>query len=295
MRRSSVGRRLGLLVGINNYQDTTFRPLQYAETDAKTFTQWLVDARGGNWKPADVHVTLGMECTKERLEAQLPQLCTPAANAGDLVLIYFAGHAFIDETSGEGYLAGSNTIYRQPASAIHLLSLMRRALAASSAAQIILMLDCFQTGTAWNRSRSAPFDFQPLIGPGLQKALQQSQGRIFYCSCRGNDLTPEVGEKGVGLVLYRTIVGLSGPAKDSSTGQITLQQLYTYLTSKPGAQHQPQIFGQEARPIMLVGDMPALDAAAPTGQSAYAVPSYSAAKTPASSAGQVTFQGIGES
>ena len=278
-----MGRRLGLFVGLNNYQDPTFRPLQYAETDAKAFPQWLVDPRGGAWNPADVSITVGLEATKERLEAQLMQICVHAAEPGDLILIYFAGHAFVDDASGEGYLAGSNTIYSQPASAIHFASLVRQAMASSRAAQVILMLDCFQTGIAWNQRRSSPFDFQPLVGPTTQQVLQQSSGRIVYCSCRGNDLAPEVGEKGLGTVLYRTIIGLSGPAKDPATGQSTLQQLYTYTTSKTGA--QPQIYGQEARPIVLVGALP---------EFAPAVPSFAATRTSASSTGQFTYQGVGE-
>lgn len=281
-----MGRRLGLCVGINNYQDSTFRPLHYAETDAKAFAQWLLDPRGGAWNPAGVYVTAGQEATKERLEAQLLQLCVHAADPEDLIFIYFAGHAFVDDARGEGYLAGSNTIYSQPGSAISLSSLARHALGLSRAAQIILMLDCFQTGYAWNQRRASPFDFQPLIGPALQQVLQQSQGRIVYCTCRGNDMAPEVGEKGLGAALYRTVVGLSGPAKDSLTGQITLQQLYAYTASKTGAQHQPQIYGQEPRPIVLVGELPVFSAA---------VPSFPPVRTSASSTGQFTYQGVGES
>lgn len=281
-----MGRRLGLFVGINQYSDSTFRPLQYAETDAKAFARWLLDPRGGSWNPADVLVTSGQDATKELLEAQLMQLCIHAADKEDLIFIYFAGHAFIDDTTGEGFLAGSNTIYSQPRSAISLSGLARQALGLSRAAQIILMLDCFQTGFAWNSRRAAPFDFQPLIGPALQQLLQQSQGRIIYCNCRGNDMAPEVGEKGLGAALYRAIVGVSGPVKDPVTGQITLQQLYAYTNSKASAQHQPQIFGQERRPIVLVGELPTFSPA---------VPSFAPQRTSASSTGQYTFQGVGES
>ena len=281
-----MGRRLGLFVGINHYQDPTFRPLQYAETDAKAFAQWLVDPRGGAWNPAEVHVTTGQGATKDRLEAELMQLCVHAAEAEDLIFIYFAGHALIDDATGESYLAGSNSLYAQPRSALSLSALARNALGLSRAAQVILMLDCFQTGFGWSGRRASPFDFQPLIGPVVQQVLQQSQGRIVYCTCRGNDLTPEVGAKGLGATLYRVIVGLSGPVKDPVTGQITLQHLHAYINSNASAQHQPQIFGQEARPIVLVGALPSF---------APAVPSFSPAGTAASSTGQFTYQGVGES
>jgi tetratricopeptide (TPR) repeat protein len=255
-RRYTVARRLGLIIGINEYQHPAFQPLQFAENDARALAQWLVNGRGGNWAPSDLQLLLGAQATPQLAEALLMQLCVNLAESGDLVFLYFAGHAFLDETSGDGYLAFTNTHYQQPATGLHLLSLVRQAMIPSRAAQIVLVLDCFQTGPIWSMRRTSPFDFKPLLGPTLQNALQQTQGRLLYCSCRGNEYAPEVGEKKVGKLLYRMIVGLSGPATDPTSGQITLQTLHTFLSGSLDEQHQPQVFGQEQRPIVLVGDMP---------------------------------------
>jgi tetratricopeptide (TPR) repeat protein len=54
------------------------------------------------------------------------------------------------------------------------------------------------------------------------------------------------------------IVGLSGPAIDPISGQTTMQNLHTFLSNSLDEQHQPQVFGHEQRPIVLVGDMPPL-------------------------------------
>jgi hypothetical protein len=251
-----VGRRLGLIIGVNTYQDTTFRPLQFAETDARALAQWLVHTRGGNWSPADVQVVLGAEATRELVETLISQLCLHVATAEDLVLIYFAGHAFVDQVSGDGYLACSNTRYQQNGSGVHLLSLVSQVMAPSSAAQIICILDCFQYGSVWNMRRGTAFDYKPLLGPTLQSGLQQLQGRLLYCTCRGSDMAPEVGEKNLGSFMYRLIMGVGGPAADPATGQITLQRLHAFLTEKLSDQHRPQVFGQDARPLVLVGEMP---------------------------------------
>jgi hypothetical protein len=69
-------------------------------------------------------------------------------------------------------------------------------------------------------------------------------------------MTPEVGEKGLGSFMYRLIMGVSGPAFDPASGQIVLQRLHAFLNERLDEQHQPQIFGQEPRPLVLVGDMP---------------------------------------
>jgi hypothetical protein len=251
-----LGKRLGLIIGINNYQDTTFQSLKFAEKDARVLAQWLVNSRGGNWNPSDVQLLLGQQASTELIKSLIIHLCLSVADQGDLVLIYFAGHAFLDETNGEGYLAFTNSYLQQPETALSLHSLFNETMLPSHAAQIVLVVDCFQTGSTWNKRKTSQFDFKPLPGFTLQNALKQMQGRLLYCSCRGNEYAPEVGEKNIGKLLYYMILGLSGPATDPTSGRATLQNLHAFLLNSLDEQHQPQVFGQEHRPIVLVGDMP---------------------------------------
>jgi tetratricopeptide (TPR) repeat protein len=253
-----VGKRLGLLIGNNKYQHPAFQSLRFAENDARAIAQWLVNSRGGKWNPSDVQLVLGAQATPELTEALMMQLCVNVADAGDLVLLYFAGHTFLSEANGDGYLAFANTDYQEPATGLSLQSLVRQAMLRSRAAQVILVLDCCQTGPTWSKHQSSPFDFKPLLVPTLHNALQQRQGRLLYCSCRGNQYAAEAGEKNLGKLVYHMIVGLSGPAADQPSGQTTLQNLHAFLSDTLDEQHQPQVFGQEQRPIVLVGEMPDL-------------------------------------
>lgn len=248
-----MSKRLGLIIGVNQYQDATFQPLQFAENDARALAQWLVNDKGGKWAPSDVQFVQGNQATRELVESLITQMCISMASPGDLALIYFAGHAFVDEKSGDGYLALSNTRYQEPATALHLLSFAHHIMTRSRATQIVCILDCFQTGPLWSRHRSSPYDFQPVLGPALLNLLPQQSNRLFLCSCRGNEIAPEAGERQLGAFTYRTIVGLCGPASDPATGTITLQQLYTYLLGTLSEQQRPQIFGQAHTPIVLVG------------------------------------------
>lgn len=261
-----MGKRLGLITGINTYQDTAFQPLKFAENDARALAQWLVNSRGGNWNPSDLQLLLGTQATSELTEALIMQLCVNVADPDDVVFFYFSGHSFLSETNGDGYLAFANTYYQQPTTGLPLHSLIRQAMLRSRAAQVVMVLDCFQTGSTWDTRRTSPFDFTPLLDPTLHSALQQTQGRLLYCSCRGNQYAPEVGEQNLGKLLYHMIVGLSGPAADPLSGRTTLQNLHAFLSSSLDEQHQPQVFGQEQRPIVLVGDMPPLAALSRNGQ-----------------------------
>jgi hypothetical protein len=253
-----MGRRLGIIVGINDYQDTAFQPLQYAENDSRALAQWLVNTKGGNWEPADVQLVQGAYATRELIESLIRQVCVNVAGPGDLVFVYFAGHAFLNETNGEGYLAFTNTQHQQPTTAIHLPSLAQQAMGGSRAAHVIFILDCFQSGSAWQMRRSSPFDAKPLLGSNILNALQQTGDRFIICSCRGNERAPEAGEKGLGSFIYRLILGLCGPASEPTTNQITLHRLQAFLLKSLGEQQRPQLFGQERIPLVLVGDMHSL-------------------------------------
>ena len=251
-----MGKRLGIIIGINNYQDTAFQPLKFAENDARALAQWLVNSRGGNWNPSNVQLLLGDQATSKLAESLITQSSLNMVDHDDLIFIYFAGQAFVDETNEEGYLAFVDTYMSQPAKTQSLHSLFNQTILPSSAAQIVLVVDSFQTGSVWNKRKTSQFDFKPLLGATLQNSLNQAQGRLLYCSCRGNEHASEVGEKSIGKLLYHMIVGLSNQV-DSVSGQVTLQNLHAFLLSSLNEQHQPQVFGQEHRPIVLVGEMPA--------------------------------------
>jgi tetratricopeptide (TPR) repeat protein len=256
MDSGQLSRRLGLVIGANNYQDPSFRPLQFAENDARALAQWLVNAKGGNWAPGNVQHVQGSHATQELVQSLVKQICLNVAEKGDLVLMYFAGHAFVDERSGEGYLALVNTRMQDPTTALHLPSLFQNIMLQSRAAHILVMLDCFQSGSRWSSQRTFAGDASPLLKPMLLNALQGYNNRLFLCSCRGNELLPEAASRNMGVFMHNMIVGLCGPASDPATGAITLQQMQRYLAGTLSEQQRPQVFGRDLPPLYLLGDAP---------------------------------------
>jgi tetratricopeptide (TPR) repeat protein len=248
-----MSRQLGLIIGINQYQDATFRPLQFAENDARALAQWLVNGKGGNWAPANVQLLQGKYSTYELVQSLISQLCLQMTNTNDFILLYFAGHAFVDDRSGEGYLALANTRPGDPSTAIPLSLLIDTMMARSPASQILVILDCFQTGQRWSMTRSSPTDFTPLFAPALFNSLQQQRDRLFLCTCRGNDTLPESGEQSLGAFARRMIVGLCGPAIDPTSSNMTFQGLITFLGNMSSEQQRPQLFGQLYTPLVLTG------------------------------------------
>ena len=254
MQLGQLPRKLGLIVGVNSYQDSLFRPLLCAENDAKALAQWLVNTKGGKWNPPDVQLVQGQHATKELVESLLAQLYAQVAETGDEVVLYFAGQAFVDERSGDGYLALANTRYQDTSTAINVRTLMQSTQLQSRAEQTLCIFDCFQTGPVWDTRRASQYDSKPLLGTAALATLQQSVNRLCLCSCRGNAFADETGEGGLGAFVHRLLLGLCGPAVESATGDVTLTKLHAYLFNTLAEQHRPQLFGQQTSPFILVGN-----------------------------------------
>ena len=261
-----MSRHLGLIIGVNQYQDGSFPHLRFAENDARALAQWLVNTKGGKWSPSDVQLVQGQHATRELAESLITQICIHKAEPGDGILLYFAGHAFVDPLTGEGYLSLFNSQYQDTSTSINLLSFTQQIMARSQAAHILCIFDCFQNGQRWY-GRS-PYDSSPLFSPPLLTTLQQFPNRLFLCSCRGNAHAQESGEHNLGRMMHSMIVGLCGSASDPGTGTITLSSLYTYLSNTVGEQQKPQLFGQQRAPLTLIGELPA-----PTFTQSFANPS----------------------
>jgi hypothetical protein len=251
-----MSRHLGLIIGVNQYQDGSFPHLRFAENDARALAQWLVNTKGGKWSPSDVQLVQGQHATRELVESLITQICIHKAEPGDGVLLYFAGHAFVDPLTSEGYLSLFNSQYQDTSTSINLLSFTQQIMARSQAAHILCVFDCFQDGTFWYSRSASPYDSSPLLSPTLLATLHQFPDRLFLCSCRGNAHAQESGEHNLGRMMHSTIVGFCGPASDPSTGTITLSSLYTYLSNTLGEQQKPQLFGQQRLPLTLIGELP---------------------------------------
>ena len=102
--KTSVPRGYALIVGISHYQNLdASKQLRFPESDADAFYRVLISHLGGAFPPENVHFLKGPQATlsniKQELEVWLPSVAQPA----DRVVVYFAGHGFVQ--NGKGFLA----------------------------------------------------------------------------------------------------------------------------------------------------------------------------------------------
>src|SRR5215469_18926728 len=157
LQRYNVKHRYALIVGISNYNDTAnFIPLPLAQADAQTLHELLIDPERGGWLIEDVVYLAGEAATRDEIESQLRELCLVRAQPGDLVLIYFAGHALLDPATQDGYLALRVTHADRPATGLHIPTLVDHYLYDSKAGNILTLLDISHTGKGWRPRKNEP-------------------------------------------------------------------------------------------------------------------------------------------
>ncbi|HLX41023.1 MAG TPA: caspase family protein [Ktedonobacteraceae bacterium] len=245
--------RYALIVGIDYYTDAAhFIPLPLAQADARALYELLIDPERGGWSPQDVTYLVGEAATRDEIESQLRDLCLVRARPGDLVLLYFAGHAFLDAATGDGYLALSNTQADRPVTGLHVPTFVDHYLYDSKATNILTLLDMSFTGPGWRQQKNAD-DVSLLFGQSLLD-LPRTRGRVILASRRLNDVSQEQLEQGHGTFMAHLLDALEGEAANPRTGRITLGTLYDYLDEAMSADtsHYPQKFGNEHGAMVLI-------------------------------------------
>ena len=101
---TSVPRGYALVVGIGEYQylDES-RQLLFAESDAEAMYRVLISHEGGAFPPENVRLLTDAEATLENIRHALEEWLPSVAAPADRVVVYFAGHGFVQ--NGRGYLA----------------------------------------------------------------------------------------------------------------------------------------------------------------------------------------------
>lgn len=101
---SAVPRGYALVIGVGEYRNLDESgQLLFAQSDAEAMYRVLISHVGGAFPPENVRLLTGAQATlaniRDALEEWLPSVATPA----DRVVVYFAGHGFVQ--NGRGYLA----------------------------------------------------------------------------------------------------------------------------------------------------------------------------------------------
>jgi len=217
-----VGRKLGIVIGTNEYSDSSILNLRFAEKDANEIKDLLLDPDICGFD----EVIESINKTRTQTFCEIDQLLKKA-NHEDLLLIYYSGHGEPDPQN-DLCLFFNNTKLDSLLPTSLNYSMVRKCMDASSCKTVIVVLDCCYSGAAG------------IKGNNLKEILARSSGSgtVILSASSEFDVAKEDEKLKNGVFTYYLLEGLrSGTVAGDSNGDIALVDLYTYAHEKTVAKY----------------------------------------------------------
>ncbi len=243
------GRKWAVVIGVNKYLDPKIPPLKYCVADAHRVFEALT--RQSGFDPDHVLLIVDDQTHDHLLPLRMNfQLqigdWLQHAQAEDTVVVHYSGHGFVDEATGEGFLAPKDCLKNDLRGTGFPTERLRQMLRDCPARQKLLILDCCHAGAV--RSGKATGS----TGEELSQAFAKAQGLVTLASCRKDEVSYEWETKGQGLFTYFLTEGLGGGADYDRDGVVNADELYRYTFEKVQLAAQRELNARQ-RPVRVIG------------------------------------------
>jgi WD40 repeat protein/uncharacterized caspase-like protein len=232
---TELGKLWILLIGVNQYQDTSIPSLQYSALDCQGLGEALKQATEAfPGKEVRIHHDFASQPPFLRVVRESWQHIVTSAKPQDTILFYFSGHGFFDPNSQQVVLCLADTKKEQLLETGLGLQELLQWLGKCAASQQLVWLDACHSGGMTLRG-SMGKEMRTILNnptPELVKVLRQkaakSQGFYALLSCDRTQESWEFPELGHGVFTYYLMRGLRGEAADVH-GIIEADALYQYV------------------------------------------------------------------
>lgn len=220
-----------LAVGINQYQNAAYN-LNYAQPDAKSFTDKIVKNSKNIFKSVNRLEIYDQEATKENILKGFKSIIA-RAKPEDVFVFYYAGHGTLDEENNDEYYLVPTDItklYGDPeqltARGISATELRTYLTQLKSQKQIILMDACHSGGALKSLNvRAAATDEKAIV------QLARSSGVVMIASSGTKQFATEFEELKHGVFTYALLEALDGKA-DNGDKKLTVNELKFYMEER---------------------------------------------------------------
>ncbi|HEY2019144.1 MAG TPA: tetratricopeptide repeat protein, partial [Bryobacteraceae bacterium] len=239
----AIPRSYAVIVGISRYKNLAAQnQLKFPERDAQAIKTILINPEGGSFKEENVHVLIGSQATLANIRKEIGTWLPSQSKDGDRVLIYFAGHGFIDKSSGKGYLAPYDIDPQQIAATGYPMEELGSVIGGKiQATSKILLTDACHSGAI------TPEDTET-----LNHTLTDLNKSLFSLTAsrdRESSFETSELEGGHGVFTYYVKEGLAGAADMTPRdGIVTADELAEYVHTQVRDYVQKNGNGQQQNP-----------------------------------------------
>jgi hypothetical protein len=254
------GQKFALVVGVSRYRnhDGGLNDLAYADSDARSLRDFLQSPEGGGFSPSNVAYLENEQATVEAVRGALNNFL-PKAGAGDLILIFIAGHGGPDPYAPKDlyFMLHDTKTADMQRTALPMSELQRTLEQRVRAERLVVFVDtCHSAGLSGERL---------ITGRGLENnlinlyaaRLFNEAGRAVLTSADVNELSQE-GPRwggGHGVFSWALLEGLRGEADANGDHFVTAGELFDFVHDRvsleTGGSQNPRVLPGLNRDLTL--------------------------------------------
>ena len=218
----TIPRSYALIVGVGDYKNLPpSAKLQFAERDSEAIYSILISPEGGNFRAENVRKLTGAKATLANMKRELETWLPGAAKADDRVLVYFAGHGFVDPKSGKAFLAPYDLEPGNISGTGYSMDQLGSVIGSKvSAKWKVLLTDSCHSGA-----------ISPEQGEIVNKSLLDLNRSMFSMTAsraRERSFESKDWGGGHGIFTYYIVRGLEGYADENKDSIVTADELAEY-------------------------------------------------------------------
>ncbi|HEY4363236.1 MAG TPA: tetratricopeptide repeat protein [Bryobacteraceae bacterium] len=230
---ATVPRGYALIVGVAQYKNLPAKSqLEFSERDADSIYSILISPEGGNFRAENVHRLTGAKATLANLKQELEVWLPSVAKEDDRVVIYFAGHGFVQ--GGRAYLAPYDFDPTKIAATGYPMETLGNVVGSRIKAKWkVLLTDSCHSGAISPDADAQQYN---------KALLDLSRSMFSLTASRDRERSFESANwgGGHGIFTYYVVKGLEGEADENHDGFVTADELadYTYRNVREASMGQ---------------------------------------------------------
>jgi tetratricopeptide (TPR) repeat protein len=219
----AIPRSYALVIGIGQYPNLPpTAKLDFAERDAEAVYSILISPEGGNFRAENVRKLTGARATLANIRKELETWLPAAAKPDDRVLVYFAGHGFVDPKSGKAFLAPYDLNPNDIAGTGYGMDQLGKIIGSSVQAKWkVLLTDSCHSGA-----------ISPEQGEVVNRSLLDLNRSMFSMTAsraRERSFESKDWGGGHGIFTYYVVRGMEGYADENKDSIVTADELAEYV------------------------------------------------------------------
>jgi Flp pilus assembly protein TadD len=240
--------RWALVIGVSSYKYAPPRAqLKFAHRDAEDFAYLLRSAEGGGFPSSNVRLLTESSATVGSIRAALHAWLPRVVGRGDIVYLFFAGHAVAAEHGMSYFVAHDSDPQNLHATGIPFKEVNDVLTKKVQAGTVVLFADaCHAGGIGWTSDPSV----MPVAAQRSLEALGgEDRSFLKLLAARPSELSfeDERWGGGHGVFTYSVLTALRGAAERDKDGFVRASELIDfvsrYVPEQTGSKQNPRIAG----------------------------------------------------